>query len=119
MDHAFVGGILENERASALAHRRQLQRDFEGVVASSTASNGDDEHDPEGSTIAFERAQLAALLHETQASLDAVDLALAKLSRGDFGICEECHATIESERLSALPTARLCFRCASQAAPHA
>ena len=44
---------LGEERAAALAQIAALTREFEEVVAASRASNADDEHDPEGATIAF------------------------------------------------------------------
>ncbi len=48
---------LQSERAAALASIEALTREFDAVVAASRASNADDEHDPEGATIAFERQQ--------------------------------------------------------------
>ena len=41
------------------------------MVAASRDSNADDEHDPEGATIAFERAQLRAILSQGVADLAA------------------------------------------------
>ena len=52
---------LAAERAAALAQIESLTREFDGVVAASQASNADDEHDPEGATIAFERSQVETL----------------------------------------------------------
>jgi phosphoserine phosphatase RsbU/P len=45
---------------------------------------------------------LAALLNE-------VDAALERMRDGSFGICEECHDTVEEERLIADPLVRLCL----------
>ena len=45
-----------------------LSRQFEDIVVAAELSNTDDEHDPEGTTIAFERAPVSALL--SQALLD-------------------------------------------------
>ena len=58
---------LGEERAAALAQIAALTREFDEVVAASQASNADDEHDPEGATIAFERQQIAALLEQAAA----------------------------------------------------
>ena len=44
-------------RASAEAEAATLARDLEALFAASRDSNADDEHDPEGATIGFERAQ--------------------------------------------------------------
>ncbi len=38
----------------------------------------------------------------------AIDDALARMDRGDYGVCEVCGNPIEPERLDVEPTARLC-----------
>ena len=68
---------LAAERAAALAQIEALNKEFEGVVDASRASNADDEHDPEGATIAFERQQVAALLEQARRRLADVEVALA------------------------------------------
>ena len=40
-----------------------------------------------------------------------VDEALARLGRGDYGLCEDCEAPIEGDRLTILPFATLCVPC--------
>jgi hypothetical protein len=49
---------LERERQRTLYRLASLTDDFDEIVTASRDSNADDEHDPEGSTIAFERSQL-------------------------------------------------------------
>lgn len=41
--------------------------------------------------------------------LTEVDAALERIHDGSFGICEECHETVEEERLIADPLVRLCL----------
>jgi RNA polymerase-binding protein DksA len=103
---------LLEERAAALAQIEALTREFDGVVAASQASNADDEHDPEGATIAFERQQVVALLEQAQRRLADVDAALARRAAGDYGRCENCGRPIGAERLAARPAARTCIDCA-------
>lgn len=43
--------------------------------------------------------------------LVAVERAIAKLSGGNFGVCEDCDEAIPAKRLMVLPEARLCARC--------
>jgi RNA polymerase-binding protein DksA len=100
------------EREAALAQIEALTREFDEVVAASQASNADDEHDPEGATIAFERQQVAALLEQAQRRLADVDAALARREAGNYGICESCGRPIGAERLAARPAARTCIDCA-------
>ena len=103
---------LAAERAAALAQIETLTREFDEVVAASQASNADDEHDPEGATIAFERQQVVALLEQAQRRLADVDAALARREAGHYGRCETCGRPIGAERLAARPAARTCIDCA-------
>jgi RNA polymerase-binding transcription factor DksA len=103
---------LAAEHAGALEQIEVLTREFDGVVAASRASNADDEHDPEGATIAFERQQVVALLEQARRRLADVEAALAHREAGDYGICETCGRSIAPERLAARPAARTCIDCA-------
>ena len=40
-----------------------------------------------------------------------IELALAKIDAGTFGICEDCEEPIEVKRLEVRPVADLCIRC--------
>ena len=103
---------LLDERTAALAQIEALEREFDEVVAASRSSNADDEHDPEGATIAFERQQVVALLEQARERLADVEAALARRESGDYGICETCGRPIAPERLAARPAARTCIACA-------
>ena len=107
-----LGDSLGAERAAAQAQIAALTREFDDVVAASRSSNADDEHDPEGATIAFERQQVAALLEQARQRLADVEAALAHRAAGDYGICENCGRPIAPERLAARPAARTCIECA-------
>ena len=107
---------LARTRAETLAQIDALGREFDEVVAASRSSNADDEHDPEGATIAFERQQVAALIAQAQQRLADVDAALARAEAGDYGTCDSCGRPIDPERLAARPQARTCITCASRPA---
>jgi DnaK suppressor protein len=87
--------------------------DLDAVFAASADSNADDEHDPEGQTIAYERSQLSALIHVAQERLFGIEAAIARLQEGNYGICEVCDQPIPAARLEARPTARTCVRHAA------
>jgi RNA polymerase-binding transcription factor DksA len=103
---------LEAERAAAAGRLAGLRRDFRFVVESASQSNADDEHDPEGATIAFERQHLAALISQARERIAQVDAALARLDSGGYGRCERCGQPIAPERLAARPAAATCVSCA-------
>ena len=104
--------LLLAERAAVLAQIEALTREFDEIVAASRSSNADDEHDPEGATIAFERQQVVALLEQARQRLADVEAALAHREAGDYGVCETCGRPIAAERLAARPAARTCIDCA-------
>ncbi|GIF04259.1 TraR/DksA family transcriptional regulator [Actinoplanes siamensis] len=99
-------------RARAEAEAATLGRDLEALFLASRDSNADDEHDPEGATIGFERAQLTALLATARERIAEVDDALRRVDAGTYGVCEGCEGPIGDERLAARPFARLCMACA-------
>jgi RNA polymerase-binding transcription factor DksA len=92
----------------------RLDADMAAVVAASLGSNADDEHDPEGATIAYERAQLAALLGQARGHLAEIEAAEARVAEGTYGSCEVCREPIDPARLDARPTARTCVRHADR-----
>jgi DnaK suppressor protein len=104
---------LARARAETRAQIEALTREFDAVVAASQSSNADDEHDPEGATIAFERQQVAALLAQARRRLADVDAAVTAVEAGTYGRCESCGEPIAPERLAARPTARTCIGCAT------
>lgn len=102
---------LAAERAEAVERVGALTADLDRLMQSSVGTNADDEHDPEGATIAFERAQLAALLTAARDRLTDLDRAADRLAAGRYGRCEVCHRPIPPERLAARPTAATCVGC--------
>ncbi len=54
---------------------------------------------------------LLSLEHSLELKLKDVNLAMEKMERGKYGICEKCGKEIEEERLLACPEAKLCIKC--------
>ncbi len=62
------------------------------------------------------RQKLEAAVAKSQTAnmlqlLEQVDRALERVDVGSYGICEECHETVESERLLHDPLVRVCLDC--------
>jgi RNA polymerase-binding transcription factor len=106
--------LLAAERADTLQRLHGLEREFAGIIESSGPAGTDDEHDPEGATIAFERQHAAALASQAGRHLAEIDAALLMLAEGSYGICERCGQLIGAARLAARPVATVCISCASQ-----
>lgn len=65
---------------------------------------------------AAERNQ--AMLRNSQALLERVNAALARLDSGTYGVCESCGKEISPRRLEALPYATLCVDCQAKMERH-
>jgi DnaK suppressor protein len=94
----------------------QLLADLESMRESRQDVATDDEHDPEGPTLAFERSQASAVLGNTQRHLQGIEDALGRVDGEEFGICMGCGQRIPFARLEARPYARYCVACAELAA---
>jgi DnaK suppressor protein len=105
---------LESQRARARDQLAGLEREFASSVEAARNSNADDEHDPEGATLAFERQHVAAHISRVADRLREIDAALARLEQGTYGVCQRCGQHIPAGRLAARPSAVTCVRCAGQ-----
>jgi DnaK suppressor protein len=103
---------LEEERARTQERLGRLTGDYAGIIEAAVDANADDEHDPEGATIAFERSQLGALVEQARLHLAEVDAAIERVRVGSYGTCERCGGPVAPGRLEARPVARTCITCA-------
>ena len=69
-----------------------------------------------GSTGAFTWEMALARRERIEERIDELRLALERVEQGTYGICQNCGATIDPERLEIVPTATECADCARQAA---
>jgi DnaK suppressor protein len=104
--------VLLGERERARERVAALEREFAGLAEAASAAGTDDEHDPEGATLAFERQHAAALLEAAREQVAAAEAALRRLDEGRYGVCERCGEPIGAERMAARPAAATCVRCA-------
>ncbi len=98
-------------------HQRRiaaLTSEVDEIVSAAADANGDDEHDPEGSTVAFERARVTALVESARGAVVELDRALARLDAGTYGQCALCGDDIGTGRLAALPAVGTCIVCAGR-----
>ena len=114
-DPELARSRLNTDRDETLGRIAELDREFTAIVTSASdgSAGSDDEHDPEGATVAFERQHVAALLDRARAHLEAIDAALRKADAGSYEICDICGRPIGAERLAARPASLTCVRCAA------
>lgn len=108
-DEARLLALQQSERRRLEA----LTRDVEQIIEAADATNTDDEHDPDGTTVAFERALATGLRERSRAELLEIEAAIEALASGTYGRCARCGAPIAHARLQALPATRTCFSCAA------
>ena len=109
---ARLGQAITHERQRTVEQIDGLQRNYDGIVEAVRLISTDDEHDPEGSTIAYERAQVWSLLQQANDELALLDRALERLADGTLTTCTTCGGPIAPERVLALPGVLTCIRCA-------
>lgn len=110
------------------AQRKQLLAEREAYTKSATTLRAEadqlaqdrepgdvqfDEESGQGDSMNVERERDLALSAQALASVEEIDVALERIDKGTYGICERCGQPIPKERLKALPHASLCVRCKS------
>jgi len=111
-----VGGAEGLVRREQVAARRQvadLRDELEAILVEQEANPPDDEHDVEGSSVAYERARVTALLAHAEGWLADLIAAAERIGSGSYGVCAVCGGPIGDERLAALPSALRCVGCAA------
>ena len=103
---------LNELRRATIRRAASLASSFDDIVEAASDVATDDEHDPEGHTIAWERQQIRALLDETRITLADIEAAEQRLENGLYGTCTSCGREISVERLDALPATPTCVSCA-------
>ena len=106
-----VRAVLAAARERTMARLASLEREFAGIVEAARGAGTDDEHDPEGATLAFERQHVAALAQAAREHVSDIGAALGRLADGSYGTCQACGQPIGAERLAARPAARTCIGC--------
>lgn len=105
---------LERYKQLLLAKREELSTAWKGrdeLAPSAGHLHGD----PADQASAASEAAIQVRLHQTDSKLlRAIDDALARISRGNYGNCEVCSEPISDARLTAVPWTRLCLNCKEQ-----
>lgn len=111
----------ENERAQFLKDAREVlerkRQELSNVLSSSfdDMREGDNseltnsDYDDMGSTVDTDTAY--RLMELGSVEIEEIDRALQRMDAGTYGLCEECDAQINIERLKALPFTPMCINC--------
>jgi len=106
------GKLLEEELTKFAEKDKRLEGDWDtrfphfdgGETGSAALEKAADEIE--------EYSTLLPIEYALETRLQNIHLALKKIKKGRYGICEKCGGEIEVERLKISPEARLCLKCA-------
>ncbi len=111
MKHALSRIDLQDFRTTLLSERARLisGRPSELEIVSATASAVEDQGPlPHDQFVALRKSQLDGR------KLKLIDAALARIDRGEFGVCQECDGRIPPKRLLVIPWAAYGVPCQEQ-----
>jgi DnaK suppressor protein len=100
--------LLADADAEAVRTLADLGAEITAITEARRDANSDEEHDPEGTTIAYERSQADTLRRLAEDRRAAVAAAVTRLEEGRYGICIRCGLPIAEGRLEARPWADTC-----------
>jgi DnaK suppressor protein len=102
-------------RKTLLAQRQQLSARINERLVQVIV---DREPDDEGAAAIenYTKDLTAATIERERRTLNEIEVALARLQAGDYGVCNLCGISIPKIRLEALPSATLCVKCAEHSA---
>ena len=103
---------LLEERANYMKQAEELKAQADSLALEHEPGDVQfDEEGGEGGTSNVDRELDLLLSAQARASITEIDVALAKIDNGTYGLCEQCGAVIPEARLEALPHASLCVSC--------
>jgi DnaK suppressor protein len=110
-------------REQLLALRARLRGDVTAMANSAlkktrSESNGDLSsmpiHMADLGSDNFEQEFTLSLMQTEEGVLDSIETALEKVEDGIYGLCEDCGNPISKARLTAIPYATMCIKCAQK-----
>lgn len=104
----------ERQRLSDLIEEQQQELE-EARMSETSADRSPDPGSAEAGSMKFEYEKELSLERNSADLLGKVERALARIERGQYGICESCGEPIPVARLEVLPYATTCVACARKA----
>ena len=111
---------LEKYRARLLQEKERLEAELQEIENRTARISESDraselsayeDHPADLASETFEREKDLAIGESVEGLRNQVLIALEKVDRGTYGICDACSRAIKKARLNALPFATLCVEC--------
>jgi DnaK suppressor protein len=90
---------------------RAIEKGYKEIRALADSGPGDAVDDSSGHAC---KENMLASYSQNRTKLRKVELALKRISTGDFGICAACGDSIDLKRIQAVPWANKCIACQEQ-----
>ncbi len=95
-----------------LARKEQIEQNINKAIDEMSQMRAQDPKDEGDHASLVVGADIdAAIMDQQEKELNEIKLALDKMERGVYGICELCEDAISLERLRVKPYARYCIAC--------
>lgn len=104
-DLKYFGEILQERKKQILRNLEDKAKEIEGLNGQNLSD------DLDYATLSAETTVTASISLQQQKELEEINIALQKLERSIFGICEMCEEPISIPRLKVKPQARYCIVC--------
>jgi len=106
--------LIAERRTELTARLASIEDRLSVIRVARSGATDDDEHDPEGSTLATEWSRAEGQRTDATRELAELDAAIDRVADGTYGVCASCGNPIPVARLRLLPAATLCVPCASR-----
>jgi RNA polymerase-binding transcription factor DksA len=112
--------LIEELKPKLEAQKKSLQKELESFATEdknlkhnwdTRYPNREDGDKDEEADEVQEYDNKLSLEYSLELKLKDVNVALEKIEKGKYGICEKCGKKIEEERLQACPEAKTCLKC--------
>lgn len=106
-DREWLNGIRDGliQRRQAITNVVQANREM------LAANEGDPSDIADRASDGFEDELTAGLLTIEANQLELIDAAIARIDKGEYGLCIDCVKPIPRKRLEVLPFAKRCLKC--------
>jgi len=102
--------LIEKELETFTKRDRKLRGDWDAFFPSFDGETGGASLEKAADEVEEYEARLS-IEYALEVRLENIDLALEKIKKGKYGICEKCKKPISLQRLRISPEARTCLKC--------
>lgn len=101
----FFKEMLQSRKTQIIKNINGVNNELDGL--NSLELNDEGDHASANNNSMIENA----IVQQQEKELDEIEVALKKISKGEYGICEMCEDDISFQRLKVKPHAKYCIEC--------